>query len=78
MVDAFSKVVLNAASAAKKPLGNVQSGENNTNASEIERLEKQQEARKRWKILCIVRTADVKSDETARQEKIQVTKKRKK
>ena len=29
------------------------------------------DAQRRWKILCIVRTADVESDETARQEKIQ-------
>ena len=39
--------------------------------SSRERLERQEEAKKRWKILCIVRTADVESDETARQEKIQ-------
>ena len=39
--------------------------------SSRERLERQESAKKRWKILCIVRTADVQSDETARQEKIQ-------
>ena len=39
--------------------------------SSRERLERRADAKKRWKILCIVRTADVESDETARQEKIQ-------
>ena len=53
--------------------GDMSSKESSDETEDLERKDKLKEAQKRWKIVCLLRTADVESDETARKEKIQVS-----